>query len=246
MGQIFSKAFSILFFIFFVYPPLLAQSPQVKGNAVYGIYVRVKLTPGVDPRQQAMIEAQRLAFQALLQQNSTLEEKASFARDLPLDDDLSNGVKDVAIQQEKITATQYQATLNLTFKPQSLEKWLKTEDKGVSPFVAQNEEGSLFPADLASSVNTSAKPLVSKKTLKARLHAFQDWLQIQYLLERLPHLDTVNILEFSQSHGKVEVEWRGEENMLETSLQNAGFVVTRAADQTWYIEKKLQDISQSP
>lgn len=237
MAKHFMRILSLLLALFLT-QPLFASSSQVIGNTVHGLHVRVNSTPGVDPRAQAMGEAQRLAFKAYFQQATHSDETPSFPESLPPDEELSNLVQEISIQKEKITATQYQATLDVTFKAHSLDKWLKKEEKSPPLLLTQEEQ-----PEVSAALETPPKPVAVTKMLQAKFRAFQDWLQIQRLLERLPHLSMLNILEFSQTHGKVEVEWEGVENALEASLQNAGFVVTRASNEVWHVEKKLETLS---
>lgn len=235
--QLFLSHLLYLILLSFCFCQTVFAEVQIKGNVIYGLNVRVKSVQGVDPRHQAMLEAQRLAFKVFNRQQAVPDEKMSFLESLPSDDELSNMVEDVTIQKEKITTTGYQATINLTFKPHSLDKWIKREEKITPQLLTQNE----VSPSITTPSTPPPRPQLTKKMLQTTLHAFQDWLQVQRLLEALPNLSTLNILEFSQTSGKVEVEWKGAEEALEASLQDAGFVVTKAENETWHIEKKLPE-----
>lgn len=218
-----------LFFVLSSFPGFAAENgPRVHDNKLYKLSITLEAPDGqpwaTDPRQQAILEAHREAFQCM--SVYLTKEKAS---KLPPDNMLFDMVDSFSVEQEKVNVRSYRGEFSFVFKPEALGRAF-----AVSPEKFRGKGQEQRVSKDAFDPTSQALPLI----LSVHLKRFSDWIELQNTLDKCgPSLvRSKKILSLSQDHGVVELALEGELTTLQGRLALCGFSVVQQPGK-WEIEK---------
>lgn len=198
--------------------PVVAAAPA-DPFTVTGIAIDMPVTSPQEARDQALVAAQRQAYQKLKEQVAA----ASPGTTLPdaNDQQLNKLMQTFEVAGERISARRYIGSYTIRFRPAAVQHAASGEIAGA-------------PVDAAAT--TTASSLVAL----SRFRLLPDWVETERRLRQTPGVTGVDIAAIGRAYVKVEVRFTGTREALVAALSNADIDLSQnpAVPDQWQLQRR--------
>ena len=209
------------------------SNSEYSGDEPYTIsdvHIDLKSLPVSKARDQALIQAQRLAYRSLCQRFAVQDNADKLS-----DDDIANIVKSFEMQKEQISAARYIGVFRISFKPEAAKKYI-FDSKNTSSVSAFREDAfkngfqnsETFPPPKEQSLDripyylqtsqtmeSNAAPHSALFTINAEITASSSdaWTRIKSKISSIPEVTDIKIEGLDNGLVKIKLSFN-------TSIQN--------------------------
>jgi hypothetical protein len=200
-----------LFAIFLLFPMvILAAVPQVRAATytVSGIPVDVTAENAAAARDQAIVQGQRAALKALVENMMGSEKAAQIS--LPSDDEIAGMVQDFEVESERLSAVRYVGTLTFRFLSDPVDQLVGRMPAGTVQTTAPMPTGP-----------------VRTITVNVPISGLQQWMELRQRLVGVPQLHRADVHYLAQDQGKLDLVFSGDEQQLMQALAQRQLQLTQ-------------------
>jgi len=188
----------------------LAMAPQARAGTytVSGIPVDVTAADASAARDQAIVEGQRAALKALVENMMGAEKAAQ----IPLPDDagISDMVQDFEVESERLSTVRYVGTLTFRFLSDPVDRLV----------------GRAPPGTVGTATTMPAGP-VRTITVSVPISGLQQWMDFRQRLVGVPLLHRADVRYLAQDEGKLDLVFSGEPQQLMQALAQRQLQLTQ-------------------
>ncbi len=132
-------------FLIWIFAFQLIVSNNLTANEDYvvrNVQVDVTGSSALEARSKAMADAQRQAYNMLLERILPLQETSLLTLS---DEQLNTFVQSIEVQNEKSSNIRYLGMLTIHFNPQAVQKWIMSQDKTISRSITEGKATVIIP-----------------------------------------------------------------------------------------------------